>query len=380
MSGYKRKLALIDAMNTTEELHLRTIYNSDDYYCVYGQVYASVAAAITGDELIVQPVIPSLKYMEHSVDAIKGMKEGADMTIEANLCPGVLMASENSSLFDDMEAMADAIIAKLVPTTLAQKLANAISDAYYLTSEEYQNSTDSSDEELTERAQLWKGLLTEYQESGVCVEVYKSRLEWSLDRAIDAETGSSQVTVKFNNTGNSTQDQGCILTLTLAIAAYPAVCSLDLKREVSVSNTISQWMTQSELEGKVPFFDSGLDGTGQVVAVSDTGIDLDNCYFRDDTEEAGVVRLSINVPLYYILQKTRPYFLLLSLIPMIVLAKLCNTSPTWIMETTNMVMELTSLVRLLENELTPKEQLMELRQEQNWRSTISGMLQAHYIW
>jgi hypothetical protein len=302
MSGYKRKLALIDAMNTIEELYLRTIYNSDDYYCVYGQVYASVAAAITGDELIVQPVIPSLKYMEHSVDAIKGMKEGADMSIEVNLCPGVLMASENNSLYDDMEAMADAIIGKLVPTTLAQKLANAISDAYYLTSEEYQNSTDSGDEQMTERAQLWKGLLNEYKESGICADVYKSRLDWSLYRATD------QVTVKFNNTGNSTQDQGCILTLTLAIAAYPAVCSLDLKREVSVSNTISQWMAQSELENKVPFFDSGLDGSGQVVAVSDTGIDLDNCYFRDDTEEAGVVGISDMLCYGYVIGKCLPMF------------------------------------------------------------------------
>lgn len=287
MSGYKRKLAIVDAVNTTDELHLRTIYNSDDYYCVYGQAFASVAAAVTGDELIVQPVIPSLKYMEHSVDAMRGLKEGADITIEANLCPGVAMASENNTLYNDMDTMADAIIAKLVPKTLAQKLAVAISDTYYLTSEEYINSTDSTGD-MTERAQLWKELLNEYQASGVCNEVYQSRLDWSLDRARDAETGNSQVTVKFNNTGNSTQDQGCILTLTLAIAAYPAVCSLDLKREVSVQNTIAQWMTQSELEGKLPFFDSGLDGTGQVVSVSDTGIDLDNCYFRDDTEEAGV--------------------------------------------------------------------------------------------
>ena len=249
MSGYSRKLALIDAVNTTEEIHLRTLYNSEDYYCVYGQVFASVAAAITGDDLIVQPVIPSLKYMEHSVDALRGLKQGADITIEANLCPGVAMASENNTLYDDMEAMADAIIAKLVPTTIAEKLANAISDAYYLTSEEYFNSTDSG-EKMTDRAQLWKELLNDYQESGVCDEVYKSHLEWSLDRARDAETGSSQVTVKFNNTGNSTQDQGCILTLTLAIAAYPSVCSLDLRREVSVTNTIAQWMIQSELESR----------------------------------------------------------------------------------------------------------------------------------
>lgn len=313
MSGYKRKLAIINAVNTTDELHLRTIYNSEDYYCVYGQVYASVAAAVTGDELIVQPVIPSLKYMEHSVDAIHGIKEGADVTIEANLCPGVAMASENSTLYNDMDAMADAIIGMLVPTTLAEKLANAISDAYYMTSEEYYNCTDNDGSQLTERAQLWKGLLNKYQESGVCDEVYKTQLGWSLYRATDADTGNSQVTVRFNNTGNSTHDQGCILTLTLAIAAYPAVCSLDLRREVSMQSTISQWITQSELEDKTPFFDSGLDGTGQVVSVSDTGIDLNNCYFRDDVEAAGVVRELFNYVCVYTVNKSS--HLLMSSVP-----------------------------------------------------------------
>ena len=28
-----------------------------------------------------------------------------------------------------------------------------------------------------------------------------------------------------------------------------------------------------------------------MVSVSDTGIDMDNCYFRDDNEIAGVVRI-----------------------------------------------------------------------------------------
>lgn len=294
MSGYKRKLAIADAINTTDELHLRTIYNMEDFFCVYGQLFASVAAAVRGDDFIVQPILPSLKYMDSSVDAIRGMKEGADMIIEANLCAGVAMSSENNTLYDDIDAFSDWIIGKLVPVTIAQKLADAVSDAYYLTSEEYMNSTTDKDGAITERAELWKNLLDEYQESGVCAETYTQRLKWSLYRATDPDTSNSQVSIQFNNTGNSTQDQGCMLTLTLAIAAHPQVCSLDLRREVTTMNVIGQWLTQSELENERPFFDSGLDGTGQVVSVSDTGIDINNCYFLDpDQEPGGIVSYEI---------------------------------------------------------------------------------------
>eukprot|EP00804_Cyclotella_cryptica_P013914 CCRYP_002444-RC/>CCRYP_002444-RC protein AED:0.08 eAED:0.08 QI:101/0.77/0.6/1/0.77/0.7/10/144/934 len=290
MSGYKRKLAIASELNyTTEDIHLRTIYNSQDYYCVYGQFVASLAANVTGDDFIVQPVLPSLKFMESSVDALQQMQAGYSITtLEANLCPGVAMASENHTASNDEQAMVDWIIGKLVPETLA----DPISDEYYLTSEEYHNVTESDGEKATERAELWKGLLNEYQESGVCAETFKTRLTWSLERAKDAETGNSQATIQFNNTGNSTQDRGCVLTLTLAIAAHPNVCSLDLRREVSTQNIIAQWITQSELENERPFFDSGLDGTGQVVSVSDTGIDVNNCYFLDNEQSPGLSKVN----------------------------------------------------------------------------------------
>ncbi|KAL7522115.1 hypothetical protein ACHAWX_006802 [Stephanocyclus meneghinianus] len=290
MSGYKRKLAIASALNyTTQDIHLRTIYNSQDYYCVYGQLLASLAANITGDEFIVQPVLPSLKFMETSVDALRQRQAGySTTTLEANLCPGVAMATGNDTASDDGQAMVDWIIGKLVPETLA----DAVADEYYLTSEEYHNATESTGENVTERAELWKGLLHEYQESGVCAETFTTRLTWFLERATDAETGNSQVTIQYNNTGNSTQDHGCILTLTLAIAAHPNVCSLDLRREVSTQNIIAQWITQSELENERPFFDSGLDGTGQVVSVSDTGIDVNNCYFLDTEQSPGFLEIN----------------------------------------------------------------------------------------
>lgn len=85
---------------------------------------------------------------------------------------------------------------------------------------------------------------------------------------------------------------GCFLTLLLAIAALPTVCSLEVRREVKTLNMEAQWIIQSGIENEVPFFDMGLDGEGQVVAVSDTGIALDNCYFRDVGSTPSEVRAS----------------------------------------------------------------------------------------
>ena len=50
-------------------------------------------------------------------------------------------------------------------------------------------------------------------------------------------------------------------------------------------NIEAQWIVQSNKEDESPWFDAGLTGEGQVVAVSNIGLDMDNCYFWDATGE-----------------------------------------------------------------------------------------------
>ena len=52
--------------------------------------------------------------------------------------------------------------------------------------------------------------------------------------------------------------------------------------------TNPQWIIQSARVNHRPFFDAGLDGTGEIVAVADGGLDVDNCYFRDSTSSASI--------------------------------------------------------------------------------------------
>ncbi len=46
-------------------------------------------------------------------------------------------------------------------------------------------------------------------------------------------------------------------------------------------NDTSRWVIQTNVPGNTRISDQGLDGTGQIVGVGDTGLDYDSCYFRD---------------------------------------------------------------------------------------------------
>ncbi|GMU65935.1 MAG: hypothetical protein AMXMBFR36_22090 [Acidobacteriota bacterium] len=68
-----------------------------------------------------------------------------------------------------------------------------------------------------------------------------------------------------------------------AIARIPEVFWIDLEPRKALLNDTTVWVGQSGLSAgqTTPIFDEGIYGEGQVVAVLDTGIDPDMCWFRD---------------------------------------------------------------------------------------------------
>ena len=42
---------------------------------------------------------------------------------------------------------------------------------------------------------------------------------------------------------------------------------------------------QTNIDGDRPWFEGGLNGKDQIISMSDTGVDVDNCYFYDTEEE-----------------------------------------------------------------------------------------------
>lgn len=65
------------------------------------------------------------------------------------------------------------------------------------------------------------------------------------------------------------------------IASLPMVLWVEHRQQVKTHNRWATGLCQSGTEGEHPMFESGLDGTGLVVGVSDTGIDMTHCQFYD---------------------------------------------------------------------------------------------------
>lgn len=63
-------------------------------------------------------------------------------------------------------------------------------------------------------------------------------------------------------------------------------------------NDEAAWILQSASQDYTPFYDAGIDGTGQTVGVGDTGLDEYSCYFFDDDAGDVVARTHRNTGAY----------------------------------------------------------------------------------
>eukprot|EP00984_Skeletonema_dohrnii_P003870 scaffold1334_cov114-Skeletonema_dohrnii-CCMP3373.AAC.4 len=319
MSGYERRLALtstIKSIQQDSEIYIRTLYNKDDSFCAFGHLYASVAINIVGDEYVVQPVLPSLKMIKGLIDAMK--EEISDVlsdsgtntadnyrkiTIDMDLCPGVDVdkngkggsSFQEAEAEEDLEEMRMGDIMEAITNMLLSVDAESstvtssssflpLSQQVYLTSEAYIGQTTSS------RAEMWSNLLEVYHSSGRCDGTYKRGLKWNGSQTARPDLFPSHMQVEYSNSGEMETALGCALVLLLAISANPDVCSVDVQRRVKPHNLIAKYLTESEIENVTPFQEEGIDGTGEVVAISDSGVDIDNCYFYDpNTNKNGTV-------------------------------------------------------------------------------------------
>jgi len=85
--------------------------------------------------------------------------------------------------------------------------------------------------------------------------------------------------------------QDCVLKAIMAFASSSDVSiispmpnlSLYASNPETIGQNEMQWIVQSDIPQSRPFFQAGITGEGQVVGMSDTGLDTDNCYFLGNT-------------------------------------------------------------------------------------------------
>ena len=320
MPGYQRRQGLALALNYSivdnNTTYFRPLYNQDDVTCVYSHILASEAASMTGDDLIVQPLLASLKFMMGSVDGMQeevmfsnNAETKSNPSLDIILCPGAGVTDVNSADANATESLSWDVILEALKTDIVASLftvEQSFFDANYLT-------TETSKQGVTARTLWWKEIILKYDENDYyCDDMYANRLKWTIQRTGYPETSDSVLNVEVGTSGDVEHDTTCMCALSVAIAAHPNVCSLETRQRVKTRTIpVADWLTQSEVRDSTPFFDVscgaivaaclhtqchqtnspllsvlsrmqvGLDGTGQVVAVSDTGIDQNNCYFND---------------------------------------------------------------------------------------------------
>jgi Subtilase family len=81
----------------------------------------------------------------------------------------------------------------------------------------------------------------------------------------------------------------CFSNLVVLLSSDPGITRIALSKPMSTLNKSARPITQTGTLSSEVYSDAGLDGTGVVVGISDTGIDEESCFFKDPK---GAVRRS----------------------------------------------------------------------------------------
>jgi len=78
---------------------------------------------------------------------------------------------------------------------------------------------------------------------------------------------------------SSASNINCVISLVIGLSAHPSVANIELDLPITPDDYESQWITQSNIQGRRPFFQSGLTGKGQIVSITDSGLDINHKFF-----------------------------------------------------------------------------------------------------
>ena len=235
--------------------------------------------------------------------------------VTISLCPGFLSADDVFNLQSGRP-----VKQKKVQRIMTEWLLSKTADGEDTTDRIKQNlywtsSSRESASTTTDRGRFWGKMMDRVSEPNACAKTFTKRLTWYLEPGL-SESAFTNLHVSYDNRGASKTDHDCILVAIAGFSIHPDICFFEFnlektpqieyqqhlrssqqqtrqqhtqkRRERATHRPNADWMVQSYVEQARPFFDAGINGTGVVVAVSDTGLDADNCYFHDATNPIGM--------------------------------------------------------------------------------------------
>jgi len=304
----------------------KVLFNADSLTCAIVRVPISLAIDVatedfkgfqdslpgstsrTRPDIVMQPLISLFKITAGSIKRFSSVFEtnstwyNQASNVDA-LIPNINLLFCDGGLTDDMQNDIEEDIANNGGAYLKEALTNKTKDGSMLAFEvvynqffapgtESQQAVDfyynyRNQTSATNRKQFWEEVFT-YVASGVCGDLIAAAT-FQFDR--NTKTLSFRVPKRpadqtLSNSAafvTKTVTKFCGLAMLAGLSQVDEICSVDVQVQLELQNIQSAWITQSGVRETFPWFDAGLTGAGQVVSVSDTGLDMNNCYFLDAT-------------------------------------------------------------------------------------------------
>lgn len=95
----------------------------------------------------------------------------------------------------------------------------------------------------------------------------------------------------------STVSEACLVSLVVSLSLHPSITRVGaIQESVEMHNLVANWVVQgrmTDVKGNdvLLFTEAGLDGNSQLVSISDTGLDINNCYFVSSKSQSDQISI-----------------------------------------------------------------------------------------
>eukprot|EP00586_Coscinodiscus_wailesii_P008645 CAMPEP_0172523930 /NCGR_PEP_ID=MMETSP1066-20121228/293918_1 /TAXON_ID=671091 /ORGANISM="Coscinodiscus wailesii, Strain CCMP2513" /LENGTH=897 /DNA_ID=CAMNT_0013307029 /DNA_START=125 /DNA_END=2819 /DNA_ORIENTATION=+ len=285
LSGVQRRGEIESAINKLDipMARLIPIYNEDDKTCFVTKLRASLAIKLANylqnAQLYIFPLTYAMKLIGNSVSSAQEQGDGG--YLDVTLCPGDLvnLTDVNTKQQEELNTLVlDAITSKDLFTSKTEAYENFFWFALL--------ETQGLGEEIP-RSKFWKEKFDAGVDSStpICDRIAEE-LVFDFYKAGRNEGDLSVMSIRFDQLDRNTAvADPCILALVIAVSLLPSTCAIQSRPRIENQNRNAQYLIQTRpgAQPGIPWYNTSISGRGQYVALSDTGIDINNCYFWDNS-------------------------------------------------------------------------------------------------
>lgn len=326
-NGLERLIQMKGLLNKTDDyisFYKNVIYNHEDGLCIYATMSVSTSNKIHMKDLVnlsIQPLISATKIRRNSIVSLddndgRVQKKNTKITnyrydILVDITPGVISTKDEafelayeflSRIKNDFvnlrrrkerknKRQMMRVVSEVEATTNNHTLSepDSIENEFLWTSPAMMEKLNRV-ETTTNRRHLtyttWQSLL-EDDSNEHCISLFNdtddNKSSFIYFTVKEPTVLHNTFQIIYEITSLSSNQKSCINRILVNLSVSSEVLSVENRPPIESHNDIAQWILQSRRgSNNTPWYDAGITGQGQVVQVSDKGLDIDNCYFIDE--------------------------------------------------------------------------------------------------